>query len=146
MVNIDHPEEIYAARPTSPVLAFFPPLLRTLNNRQLVARQSFSFESTCKVFVTTNSSEPVASRQTSPDVTSPTHKSVMELVAEAKSMSTSAELEKLFELLEEYAPVWYTEEHHHLAVDALVQSGRLASREPSIIAPYGLSHGGYGRR
>jgi len=37
-------------------------------------------------------------------------------------MSTSAALERLFELLEEYAPVWYTEEHHNLAVDALAQS------------------------
>ena len=30
-----------------------------------------------------------------------------------------AALEMLFELLEEYAPVWYTEEHHNKAVAAL---------------------------
>jgi hypothetical protein len=30
-------------------------------------------------------------------------------------------LEELFELLEEYAPVWYTEEHHNHAVHALLE-------------------------
>jgi hypothetical protein len=30
-------------------------------------------------------------------------------------------LEELFELLEEYAPAWYTEEHHNLAVNALLE-------------------------
>lgn len=30
-------------------------------------------------------------------------------------------LEELFELLEEYAPVWYTEEHHNHAVNALLE-------------------------
>ena len=28
-------------------------------------------------------------------------------------------LEELFQLLEDYAPVWYTEEHHNRAVAAL---------------------------
>ena len=37
-------------------------------------------------------------------------------------MRTRAALEVLFELLEEYAPIWYTEEHHNLAVDALGES------------------------
>ena len=37
-------------------------------------------------------------------------------------MRTRAALEALFELLEEYAPMWYTEEHHNLAVDALGES------------------------
>ena len=31
-------------------------------------------------------------------------------------------LKELFELLEDYAPVWYTEETHHRAVAALAQS------------------------
>lgn len=30
-------------------------------------------------------------------------------------------LEELFELLEEYAPVWYTEEHHNHSVHALLE-------------------------
>jgi hypothetical protein len=34
-------------------------------------------------------------------------------------MSARAALKVLFELLENYAPMWYTEEHHNLAVDAL---------------------------
>lgn len=34
-------------------------------------------------------------------------------------------LEELFELLEDYAPTWYTEEHHNRAVAALL--GRDAS-------------------
>lgn len=29
-------------------------------------------------------------------------------------------LEELFQLLEEYAPTWYTEEHHNRAVAALL--------------------------
>ncbi len=29
-------------------------------------------------------------------------------------------LQELFQLLEEYAPVWYTEEHHNRAVAALL--------------------------
>ena len=31
-----------------------------------------------------------------------------------------AVLEELFKLLEDYAPVWYTEEHHNRAVAALL--------------------------
>jgi len=31
-------------------------------------------------------------------------------------------LEELFQLLEDYAPTWYTEEHHNRAVAALAQS------------------------
>ena len=30
-------------------------------------------------------------------------------------------LEELFVLLEDYAPVWYTEEHHKRAIDALLE-------------------------
>jgi hypothetical protein len=30
-------------------------------------------------------------------------------------------LEELFVLLEDYAPVWYTEEHHKRALDALLE-------------------------
>jgi hypothetical protein len=37
-------------------------------------------------------------------------------------MSTGTALKILFELLEDYAPVWYTEDHHNLAVDALSQT------------------------
>lgn len=33
-------------------------------------------------------------------------------------------LRELFELLEDYSPVWYTEEHHHRAVAALKGSWR----------------------
>jgi hypothetical protein len=34
--------------------------------------------------------------------------------------TTREALEDLFQLLEEYAPTWYTEEHHNLAVAALL--------------------------
>ena len=33
--------------------------------------------------------------------------------------TTRQVLEELFELLEDYAPTWYTEEHHNRAVAAL---------------------------
>jgi hypothetical protein len=36
-------------------------------------------------------------------------------------MQTKAALLELFELLEDYAPVWYSEEHHNRAVQALGQ-------------------------
>ncbi len=31
-------------------------------------------------------------------------------------------LKELFQLLEDYAPAWYTQEHHDRAVEALLQS------------------------
>jgi len=34
--------------------------------------------------------------------------------------NTREVLEELFQLLEEYAPTWYTEEHHNRAVAALL--------------------------
>jgi hypothetical protein len=39
---------------------------------------------------------------------------------EMKRASSKSILEDLFELLEEYAPAWYTEEHHNRAVTALL--------------------------
>jgi hypothetical protein len=43
-------------------------------------------------------------------------------------MSARSALKELFELLEEYAPMWYTEEHHKLAVGALGKSAEDATR------------------
>jgi len=37
-------------------------------------------------------------------------------------MKTKAVLQELFDLLEAYAPAWYTEEQHHRAVAALQQA------------------------
>lgn len=36
-----------------------------------------------------------------------------------RSPETNAALRELFELLEDYAPAWYTEEHHNRAAAAL---------------------------
>ena len=36
-----------------------------------------------------------------------------------KPVSSAAVLRELFELLEDYAPSWYTEEHHNRAAEAL---------------------------
>jgi hypothetical protein len=36
-----------------------------------------------------------------------------------QAITAKAALEELFELLEDYAPVWYTEEHHDRAIKAL---------------------------
>ena len=52
-------------------------------------------------------------------------------------MSTNAALQLLFKLLEEYAPVWYTVEHHNLAVDALLQS---TERVTPAAEPLDASH------
>ncbi len=42
---------------------------------------------------------------------------------EAERVPTAREvLEELFQLLEDYAPTWYTEQHHNRAVAALLQS------------------------
>jgi hypothetical protein len=38
-------------------------------------------------------------------------------------------LQELFVLLEDYAPVWYTEEHHNRALEALERSGKLGARQ-----------------
>jgi hypothetical protein len=46
-------------------------------------------------------------------------------------MQTRSTLKELFELLEEYAPTWYSEEHHNRAVHALAQS----ADPESIIGP-----------
>ncbi len=44
---------------------------------------------------------------------------------QADRVPTSREvLEELFELLEDYAPTWYTEEHHNRAVAALLHSSK----------------------
>jgi hypothetical protein len=43
-------------------------------------------------------------------------------------MSARSALKELFELLEEYAPMWYTEEHRRLAVAALGKSAEDATR------------------
>ena len=37
-----------------------------------------------------------------------------------QALATKAALEELFALLEEYGPAWYTEEHHHRALNALM--------------------------
>jgi hypothetical protein len=37
-------------------------------------------------------------------------------------------LQMLFDLLEDYAPRWYTEEHHHYAYAALASAKRSRSR------------------
>jgi hypothetical protein len=37
-------------------------------------------------------------------------------------------LQMLFDLLEDYAPRWYTEEHHNYACDALASAKRSRSR------------------
>ena len=39
---------------------------------------------------------------------------------ERRVPTTREALEELFQLLEEYAPTWYTEEHHDRAVAALL--------------------------
>lgn len=39
---------------------------------------------------------------------------------QSRPASPKHTLEELFELLEEYAPAWYTEEHHNHAVAALL--------------------------
>ena len=41
---------------------------------------------------------------------------------EQRVPTTREVLEELFQLLEEYAPTWYTEEHHNRAVEALRRS------------------------
>jgi len=38
------------------------------------------------------------------------------------TMNSTIVLEELFQLLEEYGPSWYTEEHHNRAVAALINS------------------------
>jgi hypothetical protein len=40
---------------------------------------------------------------------------------EGRPVTAHAVLKELFELLEDYAPTWYTEEHHNRAVAALLQ-------------------------
>lgn len=40
-------------------------------------------------------------------------------VFQAQSMFTKAVLREIFDLLEQHAPVWYTEQHHDRAVVAL---------------------------
>ena len=37
-----------------------------------------------------------------------------------QAITTKAALEELFGLLEEYGPIWYTEEHHNRALSALL--------------------------
>jgi hypothetical protein len=49
--------------------------------------------------------------------------------AEAKLTSARTALKELFALLEDYAPIWYTEEHHNLAFDALEESAEDATRD-----------------
>jgi hypothetical protein len=69
-------------------------------------------------------------------------------------MQTRTTLKELFELLEEYAPSWYSEEHHNRAVHALAQSadpesiagpsrnGRSSRRSDSIGADHIQSNKG----
>lgn len=47
-------------------------------------------------------------------------------------MGARAALKVLFELLEEYAPMWYTEEHNRLAVVALATSHKCRSGLPIL--------------
>jgi hypothetical protein len=54
-------------------------------------------------------------------------------------MSSSAALKILFELLEDYAPVWYTEEHHNLAAEALAQSADYLQTAPHNRGPEGTA-------
>jgi hypothetical protein len=54
-------------------------------------------------------------------------------------MSNTAALKALFELLEEYAPVWYTEEHHKLAVEALAQSADYRATATPLKGPEGTA-------
>lgn len=44
--------------------------------------------------------------------------------AKSGALNPVGVLRELFELLEDYAPAWYTEENHHRAVAALAQSPR----------------------
>jgi hypothetical protein len=41
--------------------------------------------------------------------------------AQTETVAPEVVLRELFELLEDYAPMWYTEEHHRRAVAALIQ-------------------------
>jgi hypothetical protein len=43
-------------------------------------------------------------------------------------MQTRSTLIELFELLEEYAPTWYSEEHHSRAMQALAESADPGSK------------------
>jgi len=44
-------------------------------------------------------------------------------------VNSQAVIEELFELLEEYGPSWYTEEHHKRAVAALLSPWPLSVQE-----------------
>jgi hypothetical protein len=51
--------------------------------------------------------------------------STLEADVEERRVPAAREvLEELFELLEDYAPTWYTEEHHNRAMAALFARGR----------------------
>lgn len=41
-------------------------------------------------------------------------------VVDRRVVTPKEVLEELFELLEDYAPTWYTEDHHNRAVAALI--------------------------
>jgi hypothetical protein len=54
-----------------------------------------------------------------------TSTSTLEAGAKERRVPTEREmLEELFELLEDYAPTWYTEEHHNRALAALLGRDR----------------------
>lgn len=41
-------------------------------------------------------------------------------------------LQMLFDLLEEYAPAWYTQEHHDIATDALASARKSSKAQSSV--------------
>jgi hypothetical protein len=67
-------------------------------------------------------------------------------------MQTRSTLKELFELLEEYAPSWYSEEHHNRAVRALAadpesiagpsRNGRSSRRSDSVASDHIQSNKG----
>jgi hypothetical protein len=55
-------------------------------------------------------------------VISSARKSSPENPNEIQSVSPNTALKELFDLLENYSPTWYTEEHHNRAAAALLRS------------------------
>jgi hypothetical protein len=55
------------------------------------------------------------------------------LLADTHPLTAKEALAELIELLEDYAPAWYTEEHHQRAVAALQGPGK-----PSYVAMVGV--------
>ncbi len=54
------------------------------------------------------------------EIASPSARDLENTMAHRSAPTPLAVLEELFLLLEDYAPAWYTEEHHNRAVAALL--------------------------